>query len=613
MKKYTERKGDRTRKMTPQRFACGMVFGFGVALSCAPGASAGNCQPQQQPYNCQRQPPQPQPQLTQWVAATNNWFLNPNWDQGVPSNIDTARVDNAGTAEIRNAGAVAAVLEIGFSPLAAGAGEGTVSLYAGGTLAVSKNEYLGVSGRGNFFQFGGAHAVACGSLTLGKEAAAAGSYFLIDGSLTVKSGTIIGQLGRGAFFQYAGTQRIECGGLTLAQAASAQGSYALQGGSLLVAGDENVGLSGTAAFDQFGGTNSAACGSLYVGKNVGSSAAYALHNGTLQVGDEVLGQDGDSAFSQYGGFNIVSDSLTAGVSATGSDAYDLSGGCMAVCGNETWGVDGVGVYYQDGGAHFVGSALTIGGHADALAFFEIQDGDLTAQQVRVGMLGGEGFLGIYGPDPTFTVTDTITLGPDAELATEDGATIHMTGPAGDFRNTSTNELALAGLDTLTVVFEGGLSAYGSGGYCNHDDGCNGYNADNDSKSGYGSGGCSRDDNGSSCGSRDADQRCSGANAWATFEVAGKDLGGAAAGFAQNFAINGLLVGGAKAARVQLVDASDNGNRRLSFRHNGNEALYTHKVVVTKGSTLDLNGLKVYCDGTVNILGTVLNGSIVIVP
>ena len=611
MKQDTERKGDRFCKMTPQRFTLGMVLGLGAALLCAPGASAGNCQPQQQQPYCQRQPPPPQPKLTQWVAATSNWFLNANWDLGVPSSIDTARVDNAGTAEISSGGATAGVLEIGFSPLAASAGDGIVGLYPGGTLSVSKAEYLGLSGRGDFFQFGGSHAVTCGSLTLGKEATAAGSYFLMDGTLTVKNGTIIGQLGRGAFFHDAGTHRVECGALTLAQAADAQGSYELHGGSLSVAGDENVGLNGSAAFDQFGGTNSAACGTLYVGKNVGSSAAYALHNGTLQVGDEVLGQDGDSAFSQYGGFNIVSDSFTAGVSATGSDAYDLSGGCMAVCGNETWGVDGVGVYYQDGGAHFVGSTLTIGGHAHALAFFEIQDGDLSAQQVRVGMLGGEGFLGIYGPDPIVTVTDTITLGPDAEVATEDGATIHMTGSAGDFRNTSTNELALEGLDTLDVVFEGGVT---SGGSCHHDDdNCNGYKSDNDSKSGCGSGGSSCDDNGSSCGSHAADQRCSDATASATFEVAGKDLGGVAAGFIQNFALNGLLVGGAKAARVQLVDASDNGNRRSSFRHTVNEALYTHKVVVTKGSTLDLNGLKVYCDGTVNILGTVLNGSIVIVP
>jgi hypothetical protein len=611
MLQNTERKGDRSWKMTPQRFTRSMVLGVGAALICAPGASADNCQPQQQQYNCPWQPPQPQPKLTQWVAATNSWFLNADWDQGVPSNIDTARVDNAGTAEIRNAGAVAAVLEVGFSPLAAGAGEGTVSLYSGGTLSVSKAEYLGLDGRGNFFQFGGSHAVAGGSLTLGKGAAAAGSYFLMDGSLTVKSGTIIGKLGRGSFFQDSGSHRIECGALTLAQAASAQGSYAMYGGSLLVSGDENVGLNGSAAFDQFGGTNTAACGTLYVGKKAGSSAAYGLHNGTLQVGEEVLGQDGDSAFNQYGGFNIVSDSFTAGVSATGSDAYDLSGGCMAVCGNETWGVDGVGVYYQEGGAHYIGSTLTVGGHADAVAFFEIQEGALSAKQIQVGMLGGEGFLGIYGPDPIVTVQDTITLGPDAKLATEDGATIHMTGSAGAFRNTSTNELALEGLDTLAVVFEGGVT---SGGFGNHnDDSCNGQDSDNDSKSGCSSWGSSCGDNGSACGSHAADQGCSDANAWATFEVAGKDLGGIQAGFTQNFALNGLLVGGAKAARVQLVDASDNGNRRASFRHTGNEALYTHKVVVTKGSTLDLNGLKVYCDGTVNIQGTLLNGSIVIVP
>ena len=588
---------DSSGKMTAHRFVCGLLMALGAALILAPDASACGA-PQHQ---------QPQPKLTQWVAATNNWFLNANWDRGVPTSIDTARVDNAGTAEIRSCGAAARVLEIGFSPVDydTGFGEGVVTLYSRGTLSVGKAEYLGVSGAGDFFQFGGSHNVSSGSLTLGKEADGAGSYYLVDGSLSVKSATIVGQMGRGALYQESGTFEIECGALTFAQETGSYGSCVLDGGAMSVTGDENVGLNGSAAFDQYGGNNSAACGTLYVAKNVNSSAGYALHNGTLRVGAEVLGQAGISAFSQYGGLNIVSGSLTAGATATGNGSYYLSDGGLSVFGNETWGVQGIGVYYQDGGAHSVKSTLTIGGHQDSLGDFEVQAGEICATRILVGTLGGLGLFGIYGPDPLVTVKDAITLGPDAVVSATDGATIHMTGASGAFRNTSTDALALEGLDYLDVVFEGGASSSGSGGSCGHDDDC-GWNrsGDDDDDSSCGASRSGHDDDRSRCGSHDSDHDCGASTVWATFEVASKDMGCGPVGFVQNFTLNALLVGGAKTARVKLLDASDNGNRT-----NGKEALYTHEVVVTRGSTLDLNGLKVYCDGTVDIRGTVRNGTV----
>ncbi len=574
-----------------------MLMGLGVAMICAPAALA----------SCGQQKKQVQPKLTQWVAAEDNWFIGANWDKGVPTSVDTARVDNAGIADISACGAAAQVLQIGYSLPGSGVGEGTVNLYSGGTLSVGNAEYLGVNGAGTFYQFGGSHCVSCGSLTLAQGAQAAGTYYLNDGSLTVKSGTIIAQMGSAAFYQESGTNKIECGALTIAQGAGSDGSYELDGGMLSVSGDENIGLSGSASFDQFGGTNNANCGTLYVAKDVESASAYAIYDGTLRVGDEVLGDLGISAFGQYGGANIVSGSLTAGTTASGSGAYYLGDGVLTVGGNESWGAKGVGVYYQDGGSHSIASTLTIGGAQNSLGDFEIQTGTLAAKDVLVGTLGSEGLLGIYGPDPIVTVGDTITLGPDGWFSAVDGATIHMTGACGAFRNTSTNELALDGLEYLYVIFEGGVKTSGScndgngscgSGYSGNENGCGSNRSCNNvahkSK-------CSNGDSG--CG-----QQCNSSDGWATFEVAGKNMGCTTDGFVQNFTLNGLFVGGAKAAHVKLLDVSNNGNRS-----SGHEALYAHEVVVTKGSTLDMNGLNVYCDGTVDIQGTVLNGTVTLCP
>ena len=59
--------------------------------------------------------------------------------------------------------------------------------------------------------------------------------------------------------------------------------------------------------------------------------------------------------------------------------------------------------------------------------------------------------------------------------------------------------------------------------------------------------------------------------------------------------------------LRLEDAFDNGNR-TSF-----EALYVHDLVIGAGSTLDLNGLHLYYDGTFAGEGSVLGGAPAWVP
>ena len=93
--------------------------------------------------------------------------------------------------------------------------------------------------------------------------------------------------------------------------------------------------------------------------------------------------------------------------------------------------------------------------------------------------------------------------------------------------------------------------------------------------------------------------------WSSFEVAGLDMGPQAAGYVSDFALGCLTVGGRQPANVKLVDVTDNGNRSGVA-----EVLYVHDVVVGAGSTLSLNGLTLYYDGTLSNAGRITGGQVI---
>ena len=88
------------------------------------------------------------------------------------------------------------------------------------------------------------------------------------------------------------------------------------------------------------------------------------------------------------------------------------------------------------------------------------------------------------------------------------------------------------------------------------------------------------------------------------EVMGQNLGATAAGFAHNFAYSTLNLGYSN--YVKLVNLSSNTGSPSA------EALYVNTLVIPSGSTLDLNGLKVYAR-VAQLSGTVLNGTITQLP
>ena len=78
----------------------------------------------------------------------------------------------------------------------------------------------------------------------------------------------------------------------------------------------------------------------------------------------------------------------------------------------------------------------------------------------------------------------------------------------------------------------------------------------------------------------------GDETWSTLEAASADRGADRASFTENFAWAELLVGNAdESAQLRLVDTYEN--------HSGTEAVYVDRLIVAAGSSLDLNGLRIY--------------------
>jgi hypothetical protein len=94
-------------------------------------------------------------------------------------------------------------------------------------------------------------------------------------------------------------------------------------------------------------------------------------------------------------------------------------------------------------------------------------------------------------------------------------------------------------------------------------------------------------------------------------VAGTDKGAFSEGFTDNFTYGTISVGGGAPGMLRLVDLFDSLNRNGPA--GAAEALYIHDLAVGNGSTLDLNGLHVYYDGTFVKQGTILGGWPIFVP
>lgn len=266
--------------------------------------------------------------------------------------------------------------------------------------------------------------------------------------------------------------------------------------------------------------------------------------------------------------------LRNGVNISGSGNVDLGWGELLVS-DETSGISGgevsglylsigesqVGKFTQVGGKVTMGR-IEVSGHSGGISIgggehpgtYLLSEGSLSTNWLRVGgystatgffeqsggevatdgLFVGSGTFNITASAADIAVSNLLQFGASSTFTAVPGATIHMTGSA--FENQSTDPAAMAGLANLELIFEGGAAVVDP------------------------------------------------------FEVASA-VGG---GFDLNFALGTLTVGGADVGCVQLVDLFDNGNRGTF----GAECLFAHLVAIEPGSTLDLNGLRLYVEGDV---------------
>ena len=231
--------------------------------------------------------------------------------------------------------------------------------------------------------------------------------------------------------------------------------------------------------------------------------------------------------------------------------YHLSAGAVLTSARAE--VDGL--FFHDGGEHESGQ-IWIGALA-APALYAIDAGLLKVADLHVGRSFADGnapgVLRITDPAANVTVSGLLAIHQLGSVDAVAGATIHMTGSA--FENLSTDPSAVAGLANVELVFEGGPLPLDP------------------------------------------------------FEVAGADRGAVPGGFDQNFALGALTLGnGTTIARVQLVDLANN---HLLSR--GAEALYVKELTVGADSTLDLQGLNLYCmTAAIDPTATVTGGELALV-
>ena len=304
-------------------------------------------------------------------------------------------------------------------------------------------------------------------------------------------------------------------------------------------------------------TNSGDTG-LYVGHygqgtlNITNSGAVSNTYGYIGYGTTgVVTVDGSGSTWTNSSYLIVGCEGQGTLNITNGGAVSNFGGYLGHYSGSTGAVTVDG----DGSVWTNSSGLYVGGNNS----FSGGTGELTVSNggiVEVGDVlkvwdGGTLNMGATG---TVTVGGTMILVQDSTLTADAGATIHMTGSA--FENESTNPDNLAGLGNLTLIFEGGSEGVDP------------------------------------------------------FEVACEDMDAFMVGFDSNFALGTLQLGGADIGYVQLVDDYDN---RPDWE--GSEALYVENLILGAGSTLDLNGLNLYCRNFTDLGGSIdLNGgSITQVP
>jgi hypothetical protein len=469
---------------------------------------------------------------------------------------------------------------------------GTYSL-SGGNLTAS-GEIIGVDGTGYFYQYYGTNVVTNNGLHIGCGPGPGGQYDLEGGTLEVSGVTNVGVGGNG-YLNVVGFSQATFSTLNIGTESSGSGrvtweeQYPDYNWNATLSADEiNIGANGE--LDVYrswdcDGTITMTGGRLalerweewpiwyneetgewgYEWVLAGNYGLTLYNGGTLNIGNDAhvdadlyidaggtvnywggdLNSNAISLCGQFNGYQDWQYQYAPGCYIGGGGVLDMTGYDMTLNGSSVWLASGsftaanlsvgYGWFSQTGGTSNVDGELAVGvENAFGTSLYSIEGDSLSVGNLHIGPKGEFKIQHQPSVPLTVTVNGDFTIDNGGKFTADAGTIIHMTGS--NFYNNSTSEVALAGLENATFVFEGGS---------------------------------------------DAD----------TFEVAGLDLGAVMEGFDNNFTLYCLTLGGEDVAFLTLIDGYDNGNRG---GEGGNaEALYVQWLTINPGCTLDLNGYHLY--------------------
>jgi T5SS/PEP-CTERM-associated repeat protein len=376
---------------------------------------------------------------TFWTDGTDDWFKVANWSAGIPNSNTDGVIDNGGTAQVSDPGAVAFDVELGFNTAS---DSGAVTVDGDGRLTVRLVLGVGVNGTGRLdITNGGAVSINGGFVSadcrIGEQASSTGAV-TVDGTgstLTIGNELHVGFFG-------VGTLNITHGGgvsCAVAFVGDRPGSH----GTVTVDGVGSTWINNTNGFVWFIGD--AGTGSLTItnGATVSFNTQATLGEGPDSRGDVIVDGAGSTwtpGAIMVGDFGSGSLQITNGGRVSSfSDSWIgyYSSGTVVVDGpNSTWNHSGIFVV----GNYFTGSLLINNGGTVSVS------GDFGCVACNSG---SQGTLTVSGAASHWSNSDDLFVG---------GSPPHGAGGTGTLHVEDGGTVSAA---NLTVYRPGAVSGSGS--------------------------------------------------------------------------------------------------------------------------------------------------------
>jgi len=316
---------------------------------------------------------------TAWTSAT---CWNPD---GVPLAADVVHVTPVGTSTTTlsiTSGTTAVASSLDVDSTTATVAQVSMS---GGSLTLSGNYMVGVSGNGVALQNGG--ALTASALQIAPYADSTGSFTFSGASSTMALTQLyVGVRGNGSFIMGTGTATLSSQFIIGYFSTSTNASFVQNGGAITTP-TTFVAVDGNASFEQASGSH-LVDGTMYLGYGLSGEGSYTLSNGTLSSNNIYIGRAGGGTFVQKGGSHNVANMLMVGQLNSATGSYTLSGGNLSV-GSLRRG---------EGNATFNWTA----GALNVASFVDIAPGEVFSSFLSVG-------AGKELTTPTLTVAGSSTL------------------------------------------------------------------------------------------------------------------------------------------------------------------------------------------------------------